>query len=222
MKKKQSQKRSLKPSQATDLDFSKYDILAKKAERLHFSILKKSIEAFNEAVELGKILHGIKTDLPHGQFTKFISEKVNFISDRTAQRYMQFYQRENEIRVALGELLDISSATKFLSSMNNKGKGSTTIPKKTIDTINDFQVQLAKSKSNLRKSIKSGTNLLAEDEKKILATIQPKSFKRVVTSLENQLKAIDILEIPEEDLEPSISVLTDILRELENRRKRRI
>ena len=88
----------------------------------HLTILNKTKEAFELAVKLGSRLVRIKENLPHGHFKKFIAENVEIISLRTSQRYMQIFFKQDELREKLGDALDISKATKYLSSQNEKKK----------------------------------------------------------------------------------------------------
>lgn len=196
------------------IDFSKYNKKIKQIKKLHFSAMKKSIEAFNHAVEIGGILKEIRDDLPYGYFTNFLKENFAYASDRTARRYMQFHDRQDDLRKALGELLDISSATKYLESLNLKGRKE--LPKKTVETIQNFKKEYNKSLKLAMK--KKDPALLTEDEKETLIQSKQKSFKTTVKALLNRIEEIDFLDIDDEKLQPAIGELEDILEQLKEKR----
>ena len=207
-------KKGLKRSDTTDLDFSKYNSDVLEARKLHSSIIKKSYEAFKDAVKLGKELKQKKEELPHGQFGKYI-EYIGMFSERTARRYMQFYEKENEIKDALGETLDISTATKFLSSLNPKERKKI-VSTKTEKIINDFQLEVIEARKVLRLSVRSKKNLLTDSQKKTIVPVKQKDFQKISNSLMNRLEELEILGIPTEELEPFITRLTNRIEEFKN------
>ena len=96
----------------------------KEVVSLHLSIVNKSKQAFELSVKLGEKLVAIKEKLPHGHFKKFIANNVKIVSIRTAQRYMQFYFKQDELREKLGDMIEINKATKYISSQSDKKKNN--------------------------------------------------------------------------------------------------
>lgn len=109
---------------------------------LHISILNKTLQAFELSVKLGEKLIYAKENLPHGQFKKFIEQDVKIVSLRTAQRYMQFYFKQDELREKLGESLDITKATKYISSLSSKKSKDKTVNDKDHKALEETKKTL--------------------------------------------------------------------------------
>ena len=65
--------------------------------RLHGEILGAMRTTLHKAVEAGGILREVKDTLPHGQFTRWVEDNIDF-DIRTAQRYMKAHDNRDRIK----------------------------------------------------------------------------------------------------------------------------
>lgn len=81
--------------------------------RLHGEIEQALRQSLSNAIQIGQRLEEVKKELPHGEFTGFITANLSF-SVRTAQNYMKLYQNQEQIAGAES----VQDAYKLLSGKN--------------------------------------------------------------------------------------------------------
>lgn len=69
--------------------------------RLHAEAHDFATRAVDRAIEMGKLLCGVKDKLPHGEFGAWVQSHCGF-TDRTARRYIQLYWHRDELPPAAG------------------------------------------------------------------------------------------------------------------------
>lgn len=83
---------------------------AQKINALHNDIESLLNQGINKAIEIGELLTAKKTELPHGEFGKWITDNLIF-SDRTARNYMRLFENKDKALTAG----NISEAYKMLA-----------------------------------------------------------------------------------------------------------
>jgi hypothetical protein len=116
------------------------DESTEKAKDYYKQLVRNTLLAFKNAIGLGYELTLLKDHLPHGQFTKHLKENLNFISERTARRYMQIYDKREFLKEKLGEKLELKKAYKLLSEKKPKTDTVTVLidEPKTIELVKDI------------------------------------------------------------------------------------
>jgi hypothetical protein len=74
---------------------------ADKINSLHQEIEAALNKSLKNAIEIGRLLSQAKAEIPHGQFTGWLSENCTF-SGRTARRYMKLFDNRDKIGSAEG------------------------------------------------------------------------------------------------------------------------
>lgn len=110
-----------------------------KVKDYYKQVVRNTLLAFKNAILLGYELTMIKDNLPHGQFTKYLKDHLSFISERTARRYMQIYDKREFLQDKLGEKLELKKAYKLLSEKKTKTDTVTVLKEepKTIELVKD-------------------------------------------------------------------------------------
>ena len=177
-----SNKNKLATKKSVAIDAFDLQIEIKEVISEHLNILNKTKQAFELAVKLGERLVRIKANLPHGHFKKVLSEKVEIISLRTSQRYMQIFFNQDELRQKLGDALDISRATKYLSDRSKKPKDKI---ENDIDAslIEETQKTLDEDKAQRKEALNRWTHNkpLATDKVILLEVFKEKKEKKDTT-----------------------------------------
>jgi hypothetical protein len=68
--------------------------IASEINREHEQVQECFKSGFNHALRVGELLCEVKSELPHGEFTKWIEANCNF-GVRMAQRYMEIYSNKD-------------------------------------------------------------------------------------------------------------------------------
>ena len=163
-----------------------------KIVKLHSEIIEIQFKGFDKAVELGEILSGIKQNLPHGAFTKWVKAEISFIGERTAQHYMKFYHNEPMLRKQLGENLSILEARKFMQK--SKPKDEIQLPISTQKVINEQTELIKNSEKDLKQFVKGKILRIPETTIDILLPRKEKSFEKTIARLEKLKLEIEILK----------------------------
>ena len=198
-----SNKNKLATKKSVAIDAFDLQIEIKEVISEHLNILNKTKQAFELAVKLGERLVRIKANLPHGHFKKVLSEKVEIISLRTSQRYMQIFFNQDELRQKLGDALDISRATKYLSDRSKKPKDKiendidATLIEETQKTLDEDERKKALSRYKHNEALPTDKVILLEvfkDKKqkkdsaisKLQSSIEKDKMRIKRTELNNQ------------------------------------
>jgi hypothetical protein len=83
--------------------------------QLHRELLGTASGVLEKAVKIGKILLEVRGNLPHGQWGRYIKDRLAF-SDQTARNYMRLYARRDSPE--LKNVLNLSDA--YLQLANRK------------------------------------------------------------------------------------------------------
>ena len=94
---------------------------------LHGEIENAARTSLKNAVRIGKLLGGIKSTLPHGQWLPWIESNLPF-TDRTAARYIQFFER----RETLGKLDNVSNLSEAYLLLTEPRKPAEPTPSDAI------------------------------------------------------------------------------------------
>ena len=163
-----------------------------KIVKLHSEIIEIQFKGFDKAVELGEILSGIKQNLPHGAFTKWVEKEISFIGVRTAQHYMKFYHNEPTLRKQLGDNLSILEARNFMKK--SKTKDEIKLPVSTQKIINEQDEKIKNAEKDFKRFLKGKILRIPETTIDILLPRKEKSFEKTIARLEKLKLEIEILK----------------------------
>ncbi len=100
---------------------------ADRINQLHAGISAALKNTLADAMEIGRLLAEVKASMPHGSFTAWLADNVQF-TDRTARRYLSLH--ENRDRIKTDTVSDLTGAYRLLaeprdeSSLSAKEKRS--------------------------------------------------------------------------------------------------
>lgn len=164
-------------------------------------LVKNSLIAFKNAIELGEELQTVKDNLPHGQFTKWIEKNTPFISERTARRYITIYKKQNILREKLGDNLELKKAYELLSKKPEKVINKIPEPEpSTLDLVKEHRIIVARNKSKLRKKKILPPPEIRTEVKEALLSDKEKEEIRIQKANDIIQKSISKLEEIQSDL----------------------
>lgn len=177
----------------------------KKIVKLHSQIVEYQFKGFDKAVELGEILSGIKQNLPHGAFTKWVEKEISFIGIRTAQHYMKFYHNEPTLRKQLGDNLSILEARNFMKK--SKIKDEIKIPVSTQKIINEQDEKIKNAEKDFKRFLKGKISSITENEINILLPTKTLAVEKKVQSIQKTIARLERLKALKEKIEMEIEIL---------------
>ena len=177
----------------------------KKIVKLHSQIVEYQFKGFNKAVELGDILSGIKQNLPHGAFTKWVEKEISFIGVRTAQHYMKFYHNEPTLRKQLGDNLSILEARNFMKK--SKTKDEIKLPVSTQKIINEQDEKIKNAEKDFKRFLKGKISSITESEINILLPTMTLAVEKKVQSIQKTIARLERLKALKEKIEMEIEIL---------------
>jgi hypothetical protein len=93
----------------------------RRLNELHIEIAARVRLTFDDAIEAGKILSGIRASCKHGSWLAWLDDNVQF-GQKTAWRYMWCYKNRHEIQAKLGTGAYLSDAFAVLKDRPDKRK----------------------------------------------------------------------------------------------------
>ena len=180
---------------------------ADKINQLHEGIQSKMKTSVQDAIEIGRLLHGVKAIIQHGNFLEWITENCNF-SDRTARRYISLFDYADK----LDRVSDLQEAYQQIETLEQQEKKSEYAKQK--DRINHFM----KTGEKLEGWKRGTDDKEAEREKekiehqrKVVADLKQQEIDRQVRIEKEKIKQ-EARKILDEEFKDSMSFLSSMVK----------
>lgn len=156
-------------------------------EKTTTEILMLKDQTAQNIIEIGKRLLNVKENLEHGEFKKWVKEKIQF-TDRTAQRFMQI-AREFPNTTAMSHL---GSTKLFLLAGLDEEDREEVMQNNNVEDMTTRELeQVIKEKKEIKKQL--------EEEQEYSEELQ-QAIKDKETQIKNLQNEIEKMQIPEKEI----------------------